>query len=90
MAHYLLFYDTVDGYVDKRQPYRDSHLRLAKEARERGELVMAGAYADADGALLVFEGDSEEVARSFAESDPYVRKGLITKWWIKEWKVVVS
>lgn len=90
MKYYLLFYDTVDGYVEKRQPYRDTHLTLARRAQERGELVLAGAYAEADGAALVFRGTDESVASQFAQDDPYVKNGLVQRWWVKEWTVVVG
>ena len=49
--HYLLFYDYVEGILEKRAPHREEHLRLAQEAVDRGELVLGGAYADpVDGA----------------------------------------
>lgn len=90
MSHYILFYETVAGYVEKRQPYRDTHLKRALEASEAGELLMAGAYEPADGAALIFRGDSPEVAESFARRDPYVLNGLVSRWWVREWKVVVG
>ena len=90
MNHYILFYETVDGYVEKRQPYRDTHLTLARKASEAGELVLAGAYEPADGAALVFRGASEEVAESFAREDPYVKNGLVRRWWVRKWNVVVE
>lgn len=49
--YYLLFYTTIDNYIEKRTPYRESHLKLAQQAKENGELIMAGALANpADGA----------------------------------------
>lgn len=42
--YYLLFYEVVDDYVERRRAFRDEHLGLAREAKERGELVLAGAY----------------------------------------------
>ncbi|THH39345.1 YciI-like protein [Neolewinella litorea] len=90
MNYYLLFYETVKGYEAKRQPYRDSHLRLAREAQERGELIMAGAFDPADGAALLFKGETATDAEAFAEADPYVRKGLVSRWYVKKWSVVVE
>ncbi len=90
MNYYLLFYETAEGYVEKRQAFRDVHLNLARKARERGELVMAGAYEPADGAALVFKGETEEVAADFARKDPYVLNGLVPRWYVREWKVVVG
>jgi hypothetical protein len=60
-------------------------------ARDNDSLVMAGALADpADGAMLVFKGDSPSVAEEFARNDPYVKNGLITDWWVRAWTVVVE
>jgi uncharacterized protein YciI len=52
--HYLLIYDTAPDYLEKRSQFRAEHLRLAWEAHERGELVLAGALSDpVDGAILL-------------------------------------
>jgi uncharacterized protein YciI len=89
--HYLLFYEAVDDYVERRKPFRDAHLTRAREAVARGELVLGGAYANpADGAVLLFTGDSPEVAERFASGDPYVMNGLIRRWWVREWSTVVG
>ncbi len=42
MAYYALFYDAVNGFIARRATYRDEHLRLAREAHARGELVLDG------------------------------------------------
>jgi uncharacterized protein len=89
--HFLLFYDVVDDYVDRRAPFRAQHLSLIQKACDRGELVMAGALADpADGAVLVFRGPSPQPAESFAEADPYVLNGLVKRWRVRKWNTVVG
>ncbi len=89
--YYILFYKTVENYVERRAPFRDDHLAYGKEAHERGELVIAGALADpADGAVLVFKGDSPAVAEKFAKTDPFVLNGLITEWRVRPWTVVIG
>jgi len=91
MSYYALFYDVVNDFVARRSAYRDEHLRLAREAHARGELVLAGALADpADGALLIFQGDTPAAAEAFTRQDPYVKNGLITKWRVRNWTVVVG
>ncbi len=90
MPHYAVFYDVVDDFVARRGAYREEHLRLAREAHARGELVLAGALSDpADGALLIFQGESA-AAEAFARQDPYVKNGLVTKWKVRNWTVVVG
>lgn len=89
--HYLLFYEFVPDYVERRAEFRVRHLKLAWEAQSRGELILAGAYADpVDGATLLFQCDSREVPERFVASDPYVQAGLVTKWRIREWSTVVG
>jgi len=89
--YYLLFYEVVDDYLERRRPLRQEHLVLAREAKERGELVLAGAYADPpDGAALVFRADDDSVVRDFVARDPYVREGLVEKWSIRQWTVVIG
>jgi uncharacterized protein YciI len=91
MNYFALFYDVVDNFVSRRAPYREEHLRLAREAHRRGELVLAGALAEpADGALLVFRVPGRSVVEAFAQSDPYVTNGLVTRWKIRPWTVVIG
>ena len=89
--HFLLFYDLADDYLERRGEFRDAHLKLAWEARERGEIVIAGALADpADCAVLMFQGDSPEVAVRFAKADPYVVHGLVSSFRVRQWNTVVG
>ncbi|MGH9622287.1 MAG: YciI-like protein [Bryobacteraceae bacterium] len=89
--HYLLFYEVVDDYAAKRTRYRNQHLKLAWEACDRGEMMLGGAFANpVDGAVLFFQGDSPEVAKKFAQADPYVKNGLITRWYVREWTTVAG
>ena len=89
--HFLLLYDVVDDYVERRAPYRTQHLSLIRQAHDRGELVMAGALSDpADGAVLVFRGPSPQPAESFAQADPYVLNGLVKRWRVRPWNTVVG
>ena len=44
--HNLLMYDVGADCLERRSLYRDSHLALACQAHERGELRLGGALAD--------------------------------------------
>jgi uncharacterized protein YciI len=89
--HYLLFYDVVPDYVERRAQFRAEHLALARAAHARGELVLGGALAEpADGAVLLFKGDSPAAAEAFAAVDPYVANGLVTRWRVRPWATVVG
>lgn len=89
--HYLLMYDLVSDYLERRAAYRDEHLSLAWAAAERGELVLAGALTEpTDCAVLLFNGDSPAAAEAFARKDPYVLSGLVSRWRVREWTTVVG
>jgi uncharacterized protein YciI len=91
VGYYALFYDVVDDYLARRGAFREQHLKLLREAHARGEIVLAGAFADpADKALLVFRGEDRSAAESFARNDPYVLNGLITRWEVRPWTVVIG
>ena len=91
MKHFALFYYVVDGFIERRTPYRHEHLRLAGEFHARGELLLAGALGDpAVRALLVFRTDDRAVVEAFAKSDPYVTNGLVMRWEVEPWAVAIG
>jgi uncharacterized protein YciI len=91
MSYYVLRYDLVDDYLQRRAALREEHLGLARAAFERGELLLAGALADpVDQALLVFSAPDRSAAEEFARVDPYVVNGLVTRWEVRDWTVVIG
>jgi uncharacterized protein YciI len=91
MKHFLLFYEVSGDYLERRPQFRAEHLKLAWEAHERGEIVIAGALADPpDGAVLMFQAEDSSVPERFARADPYVDNGLVSRWYVREWTTVVG
>jgi uncharacterized protein YciI len=86
--HYLLIYELGPDYLERRGAFRNEHLKLAWQAEG---VVLAGALADpADRAIFLFEGDSPDAAKRFANADPYVRNGLVKRWEVRPWTTVVG
>jgi len=89
--YYLLIYDAIADYVERRKPFREEHLGYAHAAHSRGELFMGGALAEpADAAIMIFRGETAAAAEEFARNDPYVRAGLIKKWSVRPWHVAIG
>ena len=89
--HYLLFYDVGPEYLHRRNEFRKEHLTLAWASHTKGELIIGGALAEpVDRAILLFKGESPAVAERFAEADPYVKNGLVKKWYVRPWTTVVG
>lgn len=91
MAYFAMIYELVDDYMARRGAFREEHLKLAADAQTRGELVLGGAFADPpDKALMIFRASDSKVAESFARSDPYVTNGLVKRWEVRPWTVVIG
>lgn len=91
MKHFILFYDYVEDYMERRGEFRDEHAALAKASMDRDEFFLGGAYSDpADGAVLIFKAKSKEVIEEFVKNDPYVKNALVTSWQIREWNTVAG
>lgn len=91
MPYFIMTYDLVEDYLTRRTQYRDTHLRLAREANNRGELILAGALSDpADRAVLIFHVPERSMVEAFAKNDPYVINGLVKKWEVRPWTVVIG
>lgn len=91
MSYYALLYYVVNNFVELRAACREEHLRLAQQSAERGELQLGGALGNpAERALIVFYGKDRSVAEDFALKDPYVRNGLVVRWEVQPWTVVVG
>jgi hypothetical protein len=58
---------------------------------QKGELIFGGALIDPiDEALLVFYVDDKFLIEDFISKDPYVKNGLVIKWKIRQWIVVIG
>ncbi len=89
--HYLLNYEFVADFQERRQALRAAHLLHAWEAHDRGELLLGGALNDPPaGSMLLFQGDSPAVAERFAEADPYVTGGIVARWRVRQWTTAVG
>ena len=87
--HQVLFYEYVEGMLEKRGPHRASHFQFAQPYADRGELLSGGAWDDVSGGMLLFKATKEKVAE-FARNDPYVKAGLVKDYKIKTWSVVIK
>ena len=91
MAYYAMIYDLVDDYMARRGAFREEHLKMAADAHARGELMLGGAFADPpDKALMIFRVDDSKVVETFARKDPYVTNGLVKRWEVRPWTVVIK
>lgn len=89
MLYFALLYETVDNFIERRLPHRQAHLALIDSAYAEGRLMLAGALKPS-GALLIFRANDASDVERFVQNDPYVTNGLVTRWRVQEWSVVVG
>mmetsp|Transcript_29339 Transcript_29339/g.32942 ORF Transcript_29339/g.32942 Transcript_29339/m.32942 type:complete len:128 (-) Transcript_29339:274-657(-) len=92
-TQYLLRYEYIADVLEKRGPYRDDHLKLAKIFVQEGKCLSGGPTGDINmevpsGALFVFT--DEESAEAYVAKDPYVSNGIVTGHTIEEWNNILS
>jgi hypothetical protein len=76
----VLFYDYVDGILERRAAHRDAHLAWINEWRDDGKLLLAGAIGKPPhGGAFVFDVDDPAEVELFAADDPYVIAELVTE-----------
>src|SRR4051812_42592514 len=63
---------------------------FSSAARDRGFLLLGGAWNPATGAGIAFRSARKEEVEEFARKDPYVVNGIVTNWVVREWTVVVA
>lgn len=89
---YVLQYKYVTDVLEKRGPFRQGHIELAKSMIQDGTCLSGGPFgppgSDPTGAFFFFT--QKDAAESFVQNDPYVANGIVTDNSIVEWNVVVQ
>ena len=92
-TNYLLKYEYIPDVLEKRGPHREGHISLAKKMIEENKCLSGGPTGEPNmkvptGALFVFT--DLDSAKYYVDHDPYVKNGIVTKYTIEEWNIVVK
>lgn len=79
-VRYLLFYEYVEGMLERREPHRQAHLERIDVERAAGRILFSGPFDPPTGAVIGFADAGREHVEAFAAGDPYAQAGLITSW----------
>ena len=67
-----------DAWTEEDTRIGGKHFAYLQKATQDGTVILAGRSLDGEGpAMVIFEADSEDKARSFMEADPFVAGGLM-------------
>jgi len=90
MPKYVLFYESADDVRDKAPLHFPAHVGRWKEFQRDGTLLMIGTFANPqeDGSMAIFT--TREAAEAFATGDPFVLKGVVRRWSVREWNEAIA
>jgi uncharacterized protein YciI len=81
---YVMFYESGDLTLAVEN--FPAHRARYTEFMDRGVLLSLGPFTDRSGSIAVFT--SREAAEEFASGDPFVLRGVVSKWYVREWHEV--
>jgi hypothetical protein len=94
MKNYIFFRKAganwVRGKHVREQPLWDEHAVYMDKLFDEGLILLAGPYADMDGALVIVQVDDERDVSHFFDDDPWVIHDILTSGEIKEWKIFLD
>ena len=96
---YMIHGTDIANSLERRLAARPAHLERLKQLQNQGRLLLAGPLPAVDsndpgpagfsGSLIVAEFDSLEMARAWADADPYVAAGVYTRVEVKPFRKVL-
>jgi uncharacterized protein YciI len=84
---YALLYEAADSVAARAPEFIVDHRAWYQEFHRRGALLLVGPFTDQSGSLAVCT--SRAAAEELAAGDSFVRNGLVTRWFIREWLEVL-
>ena len=95
---YAIISEDVENSLEKRLATRPAHLQRLEDLQNQGRLVLAGPHPAVDaenpgeagftGSLIIAEFDSLQLARQWANADPYLEAGVYAAVIVKPFKQV--
>jgi uncharacterized protein YciI len=88
----MKFAAIIDYHPDtsKIMEARPAHRAYLADLKKAGKLVVAGAFADLAGGLIVYETADAEEAERLIRDDPFFASGVFVKWVIRAWNPIMT
>jgi len=88
MTKYAIFVTYSDNH-ELRQSVRPAHREFLKKLFDEGKLHESGPFTDDSGALMIYNGSSQEEVEAIVAKDPFrTTPGIVDSATIHEWKIV--
>ena len=96
---YAIISQDVENSLNKRKGARPDHIARLNQLKDQGRLILAGPHPVIDvsepgeagfsGSLIVAEFEVLQVARNWADADPYVSSGVYSSVIVKPFNKVL-
>lgn len=96
---YMIYGTDIANSLERRLAARPAHVERLKQLQNQGRLLLAGPLPAVDsndpgpagfsGSLIVAEFESLEIARTWADADPYVAAGVYARVEVKPFRKVL-
>jgi hypothetical protein len=80
----FLFFYLMTGEPERVRELAPRHAGYWQHLAPPGYL--GGPFADRSVGLITFEAHSPNHAEKLVHGDPFLREGLLSSWWLKEWQ----
>lgn len=88
---YVLQYEYAEDPLERRKPYRTSHLAHIGKQTEQGNVILAGTVGSPPtGGLMILRNLTPTEVEQLAQEDPYVINGVVKKFTVKPYLAVVG
>ena len=82
----FVFYGTYcENALERRSPFRESHLRRLSSLKEEGKLITLGPTQSSDYVFGIFKVQSLEELKSLIKEDIYWKEGIWTSFEVHSW-----
>lgn len=85
MSKYVMWGSYCENVVEKRAPYRQTHLEGLASQKAAGTLITLGPTQDLTKVFGLYEAENEATVRQLIEADPYWKNGIWTEYQVYEW-----
>jgi uncharacterized protein len=89
VAKFAVEYTYIED-APRRHAVRPAHRDYLAGLAAKGVLLVAGAWAADDGALLAFDAPDEATLRGYLDGDPYQAADVIAKTRVTAWTPVLG
>lgn len=81
---------STKGTPSRQQPLWDEHAAFMNALFDTGCIILAGPYADYNGAMLIVEAEDEAAAVDMFRDDPWTINDIMYTGSVREWLIFMD